>query len=174
MKWIPIESAPKGGGANSTTDPNWVEPPEILLYFSPNVVRLGRWDWYYAADSHGFNGEVAWIDPVSSEQLSARYGMPTHWMPLPRLWLPHEESAASEQLVTPQAIVLETLQDMTAAVAEQTAQQAEQFKSHTDRERSRVWVSFVEASLTCENCPSASAIISADICLKAFDERFPI
>jgi len=180
MKWIPIESAPKGGGANSTTNPNntagsdWTVPPNILLHFKDGQVSVGYWDWFYADGGQYFNGELPWVESFNNEQLSERYGAPTHWMPLPRLWLPHEESAASEQLVTSQAIVLETLQDMTITAAEQTAQQAAQFKAHMDRERSRVWVSFVEARLSCESCTREGAVLTADACLKAFDERFPI
>jgi hypothetical protein len=31
-----MESAPKGGGAEYVTDPEWVEPPKILLFFNDN------------------------------------------------------------------------------------------------------------------------------------------
>lgn len=83
-KWLPIESAPKGGGAEYTTDPAWVEPPRILLLFGDGSQSVGYWDWYYAEGGHGRrDGLSAWVEPVSAEQLALHYDEPTHWMPLP-------------------------------------------------------------------------------------------
>jgi hypothetical protein len=84
MEWMPIETAPKGGGALSRKDPNWVEPPNILLFFPDNEdICIGYWDWYYAEGGYGYNGDSAWIDYLSGEQLALYYDNPSHWMPLP-------------------------------------------------------------------------------------------
>lgn len=83
MDWQPIETAPKGGGAEMITDPAWVEPPQILMLFEDGEVSVTYWDWYWAEGGHGYNGSLAWIEPCSGEQLSLHYGSPTHWMPLP-------------------------------------------------------------------------------------------
>lgn len=81
--WQSIETAPKGGGAEMVTDPAWVDPPRILLRFEDGEISVAYWDWYWAEGGHGFNGQLAWIEPCSGEQLSLHYGKPTHWMPLP-------------------------------------------------------------------------------------------
>lgn len=83
--WQPIETAPKGGGAELVTDPAWIDPPEVLLLFGGNVRRVGKWDWYYAEGGDGDScaDGVAWVDPVSGDLLATHYGAPTDWMPLP-------------------------------------------------------------------------------------------
>ena len=84
MEWQPIETAPKGGGAELVTDPQWVEPPRILLRFGDEAISVAYWDWYYAEGGRGFNGKSAWIEPCSGDQLSLHYtNPPTHWMPIP-------------------------------------------------------------------------------------------
>lgn len=84
-EWQPIASAPKGGGAELVTDPAYVKPPKILLCFADGDVSVGYWDWYYAEGGSGYEGDghLAWIEPVSGEQLTRHYSQPTHWMPLP-------------------------------------------------------------------------------------------
>lgn len=87
-QWQPIESAPKGGGAESTTDPKWVKPPLILLRFPWREDHcVARWDWYYAEGGIGheprFGPHGAWIEPVSGERVVLHYDPPSHWMPLP-------------------------------------------------------------------------------------------
>lgn len=83
--WQPIETAPKGGGAELVTDPKWVEPPLVLLFFPNGQQQLVvcKWDWYYAEGGHGYNGAPAWIEPTSGEQAAMHYDEPTHWMLLP-------------------------------------------------------------------------------------------
>jgi hypothetical protein len=84
MKWQPIETAPKGGGAELVSDPAWVEPPDILLLFENGRQAVCRWDWYYAEKGRGHQaGLSAWVDPISGEQIALYYDEPTHWMPLP-------------------------------------------------------------------------------------------
>ena len=80
--WQPIETAPKGGGAEMVTDPNWVEPPLILISFDGGIC-VCRWDWYYAEGGRGCTDGIAWIEPLSSAAAHMHLGMPTHWMPLP-------------------------------------------------------------------------------------------
>jgi len=82
-EWLPVETAPKGGGAERVTDPLWVEPPDILLRFFEDVMRVGRWDWYYAEGGNGCIDGVAWVEPCSGELLHLHYGEPTGWMALP-------------------------------------------------------------------------------------------
>lgn len=81
MEWQPIETAPKGGGAEMVTDPNWVEPPDILLFCEAGRQVVASWDWYYAEGGRGFTDGVAWV--ALGELVHMNYGMPTHWMPLP-------------------------------------------------------------------------------------------
>lgn len=83
VDWQPIETAPKGGGAELVTDPNWVEPPLILLLFAKGEWSVGRWDWYYAEGGAGHRGVDAWVEPISGELLVMYYDPPTHWMPKP-------------------------------------------------------------------------------------------
>lgn len=81
--WQPMETAPKGGGAEMVTDPNWIEPPRVLLFCADGTQVVARWDWYYAEGGRGCTDGCAWIEPTSSEQVNMSYGDPTHWMPLP-------------------------------------------------------------------------------------------
>jgi hypothetical protein len=83
-EWQPIETAPKGGGAEFTSDPAWVQPPLILL-LCDGKVSVGRWQWYYAEGGVGYRaGLEAWAEPISGELLALEYGNPTHWkLPAP-------------------------------------------------------------------------------------------
>lgn len=82
--WQPIDTAPKGGGAERITDPNWVEPPLLLLLFADGNQAVCHWDWYYAPGGKGCRcGISAWVEPVSGEQIALHYDEPTHWMPRP-------------------------------------------------------------------------------------------
>ncbi|MCG7932118.1 MAG: hypothetical protein N0E44_18970 [Candidatus Thiodiazotropha lotti] len=80
----PMDTAPKGGGAELVSDPEWVEPPKILLLFEDNVFSVGYWDWYYAEGGMGYEGGEAWTEPVSGERLDMHYDPPIGWMPLPK------------------------------------------------------------------------------------------
>ena len=83
FQWQPIETAPKGGGAESTSDPNYVQPPRILLYFpTEGIIEAGRWDCYYAEGGNGYEGCSAWCC-AEYEPAALAYDEPTHWMPLP-------------------------------------------------------------------------------------------
>ncbi len=83
--WLSMGSGPKGGGAEYVTDPKYVDPPLILLLFGEGQVSVGRWDSYYAEGGRGFEGGLAWIEPVSGERLDLHYDAPIGWMPLPKL-----------------------------------------------------------------------------------------
>lgn len=85
-EWKPIETAPKGGGAELVTDPKWVEPPSLLLLFAKGKQVVCHWDWYYAEGGCGHRkGYSAWVEPISGEQIALHLDEPTHWMPLPKL-----------------------------------------------------------------------------------------
>jgi hypothetical protein len=78
-QWLPI-----GGGAEYRTDPEWVDPPKILLLFADGERSIAYWDWYYAEDGNGYEpGMSAWVEPVSGEQVARHYGPPIGWRPLP-------------------------------------------------------------------------------------------
>ena len=81
--WQPIETAPKGGGAEMVTDPQWVEPPRILLLFDDGAASVAYWDWYYAEGGAGYTDGFAWIEPCSGQPLNLHHNAATHWMPLP-------------------------------------------------------------------------------------------
>lgn len=84
MEWQPIETAPKGGGAELVTDPAWVEPPKVLLLFKNGEQVVCHWDWYYAESGNGYHkGVSAWVEPTSGEQIELYHDNPTNWMPLP-------------------------------------------------------------------------------------------
>lgn len=83
MEWQPIETAPKGGGAESVKDPNYVDAPKILLYFGEGVVSVAYWDWSFADGGHYCSDGFAWLEPCSGDALNMHYNDPTHWMPLP-------------------------------------------------------------------------------------------
>lgn len=80
MNWLPIETAPKGGGAEMVSDPKWIEPPKLLLRFGAGEVIVGHWDWYYAEGGNGCTNGVAWVEPLTGERLFNYYGSPTHWI----------------------------------------------------------------------------------------------
>lgn len=81
--WQPIETASKGVWAPLVIDPQWVEPPQILLRFAKGEVSVGYWDWYYAEGGSGYTHGIAWVEPVSGELLRDHYGVPIGWMSLP-------------------------------------------------------------------------------------------
>lgn len=76
-------TAPKGGGASSIEDPDWIDPPKILLLFQGGQISVGYWDWYYAEGGRGYRGGEAWIEPCSGERLDIHYDKPIGWMSLP-------------------------------------------------------------------------------------------
>ena len=81
--WQPIETAPKGGGAELVTDAAWIEPPRVLLLFEGGEQVVCQWDWYYADGGNGHTeGVSAWVEPVSGEQIEAHYSPPIGWMQL--------------------------------------------------------------------------------------------
>jgi hypothetical protein len=82
-EWQPIETAPKGGGAELRTDPKWVDPPEILLLFANGKQSVCYWDWYYAPDGNGYQGIDAWVEPISGELIVMHYDPPIKWQHLP-------------------------------------------------------------------------------------------
>jgi hypothetical protein len=92
--WQPIETAPRGGGAEKITDPNWFEPPDLLLLFPNGKQAVACWDWYYAEGGAGYTHDAsAWVEQVSGEQVALHYSEPTYWMPLPD---PPESEANNE------------------------------------------------------------------------------
>lgn len=87
-QWQKIETAPRGSGKDGPQDvrhPDYVRPPKVLLWFPGGDVSVAYWDWYYAEGGIGYeaDGHLAWIEPVSGEQVTRHYAKPTHWMPLP-------------------------------------------------------------------------------------------
>jgi len=82
MTWQPIATAPTGGGAESTTDPAWVEPPQLLVRVTDGRCHVVYWDSYYAALGGGFDGVEwhGWREYLSGDCPETE---PTHWMPLP-------------------------------------------------------------------------------------------
>lgn len=87
-EWMDIASAPKGGGADLVTDPAYVKPPHILLWFpgddDPRTV-VARWDAFYGPDGSGRDetGGLGWVEATTGEPLFDHCGVPTMWRPLP-------------------------------------------------------------------------------------------
>ena len=82
-EWKPIETAPRGGGADDVRSPNWIEPPKILLRFPGGEACVAYWEWSRAEGGYNCTDGVAWVEPISGEQINAYLGEPTHWRPLP-------------------------------------------------------------------------------------------
>ena len=80
-EWKPIDTAPKGGGAERVTDPKWVEPPTLLLD-TPEGVVIGSWDHYYGPSGAGYKGCSAWT--FMGYLIAQEFGEPSFWMPLPK------------------------------------------------------------------------------------------
>lgn len=75
--WQPIDTAPKGSGADGPQDvrhPDYVEPPKLWLFLTDGEQCLGYWDWYYAEGGSGYDGGTAWVENLSGERV-----YPTHW-----------------------------------------------------------------------------------------------
>lgn len=87
--WSPMESAPKGSGleVEFVTDPAHIEAPKILLLFARGGISVGYWDWYYAPGGNGYEGGLAWIEPVSGERLDMYHDAPVGWQKLPAGYL---------------------------------------------------------------------------------------
>jgi hypothetical protein len=80
--WQEIETSPRGSGEDgpcSTSHPDYVEPPQVLLYSKDGIV-VGYYDWYFhpGFGQGAADGESAWRDHTGEPVYS-----PTHWMPLP-------------------------------------------------------------------------------------------
>jgi hypothetical protein len=119
-QWQPIATAPKGGGADLTTDPACVAPPLILLWFPWRGDKcIARWDWHYAEGGAGYESRYgihgAWIEPVSGERVVLHYDPPSHWQPLPAA--PGQPAPAAEAPATaPQSAGDEQVHAMCAYV----------------------------------------------------------
>ena len=84
-QWQPIETAPKGVYSLHKDDPEWVDPPRILLS-TPEGVVTAYWDYYYdgGVGGHGYRGnETAWVTD-GGELVEDIYDTPMYWMPLPQ------------------------------------------------------------------------------------------
>src|SRR5699024_5099978 len=81
-EWQPIETAPKGAYSLHKDDPEWVEPPRILLS-TPEGVVIAQWDYYYdgSVGGHGYCGnDSAWV----TDEGELVCDTPMYWMPLPQ------------------------------------------------------------------------------------------
>ena len=79
--WQPIETAPKGTYSESKDDPEWVDPPRVLLS-TPEGVVIAQWDYYYdgSVGGHGYCGnDSAWV----TDEGELVCDTPMYWMPLP-------------------------------------------------------------------------------------------
>ena len=89
--WRPIETAPKGNGdqCELVTDPEYIEPPKILMLFESGDQCVVRWDWYYAEGGYGHHKAQdgpAWIIHGGSNLAHLEFGNPVAWRfigPLP-------------------------------------------------------------------------------------------
>lgn len=69
--WLPMSSAPIDGKCK-----------RVLLKFEDEKVSVGYWDLYYAEGGRGYEGGLAWIEPVSGERLDLNYDPPIGWLPI--------------------------------------------------------------------------------------------
>ena len=80
-QWQPIETAPKGAYSLHKDDPEWVDPPRVLLSTQEGVV-IAQWDYYYdgSVGGHGYCGnDSAWV----TDEGELVCDTPMYWMPLP-------------------------------------------------------------------------------------------
>ena len=70
--WLGMDCAPMSSGCK-----------KVLLQFDDGIVSVGYWDLYYAEGGRGYEGGLAWIEPVSGERLDMHYDAPVGWLPLP-------------------------------------------------------------------------------------------
>lgn len=101
-EWMPIETAPKGGGAERVDDPAWVDPPRIMLHFAdegPEATVIAYWDWYYASGGQGHYDRCSgWVVSHTGETTDLHFGtQPTHWTPLPAPPAPTSETVRQER-----------------------------------------------------------------------------
>lgn len=81
--WQPMSTAPKGGGAERTDDPNWVDPPMILLKFGSLGVSVASWCHSHAEGGYYCTDGFAWIEPCSGDPLNQHFDAePDGWLPL--------------------------------------------------------------------------------------------
>lgn len=89
-QWRPIETAPKDGRA--IYDSPMPRENIVLLAFDPRDVGqyeagicVGYWDAYYDVGGGGYReGGSPWVIANCGETTDLHYGLPTHWMPLPK------------------------------------------------------------------------------------------
>ena len=68
-EWLPMSSAP-------------IDGKRVLLRFEKERVSVGYWDLYFAEGGRGYEGGLAWIEPVSGERLDLYYDAPIAWLPI--------------------------------------------------------------------------------------------
>jgi len=89
--WQPIETAPKGGGAERVDDPAYTKPPTIRMLFGQEGQATVYWDWYYSAEmGDGYVDGLCdpswagWVIEHAGEIAGLHFSTaPTHWQPLP-------------------------------------------------------------------------------------------
>ena len=69
--WLPMSKAPIDGDGK-----------QVLLKFEDEEVSVGYWDLHHAKGGCGYEGGLAWIEPVSGERLDEHYGSPVGWLPI--------------------------------------------------------------------------------------------
>lgn len=67
--WKDMDSAPTEGNCE-----------HVLLKFAEGKISVGYWDLYYAEGGGGYEGGLAWIEPVSGERLDLNYDAPIGWI----------------------------------------------------------------------------------------------
>jgi len=137
----PIDTAPKGGGAELVSDPAYIEPPKILLLFADDVISVGYWDAYYAEGGRGYEGGLAWIEPVSGERLDLNFDAPIGWMPLPEQGMEAIHLISAEDVQSAGQAMLNTADTMQTGITS-LAGVAEQHRRWMDD-----WLARFEAAI---------------------------
>lgn len=84
IKWKPVDTAPKGGGAEFVDDPAYIQPPEILMTDESGQEFVVRYDAYYDVGGSGHDqGGDGWVLALTGEQLHFYVDNPRGWMRLP-------------------------------------------------------------------------------------------
>lgn len=85
MKFYPIDTAPRGRYAKTMRDPEYIEPPKILLYTEGGNYIVGLWSFSSDASVGGVDaieGCDAWVSDETGANIEQSFGKCLGWFPI--------------------------------------------------------------------------------------------